>query len=376
MTGRGEGTRHGTVLFVVETGPQLDAVRRVTAHLSRPAELLALDSAAVLPPEEFAVTSHVARPSVGRLRALGSAVRAWAREHPDGVLVIPQDVGLAYRRVVAVGRRSGLPVALLPDGAVSDDKVSQRGLAGGAVPVADQVLRRSGLLAGSHGVMAASRPDLVLSWGPGWDPIYRTRRVGRIADTGNPRADDLGDLPAPVGDRVLVCSQPHWQPSIGGEPTQAAWYAFLERLVGAAPDGEMAVRLHPWERDRLATLPLGGATRRVLTEGTTLLDDLAWSGAVLSWASTTMLEAAGARRPVVSVAVNPAAARLAQGYVFQRDPRMVSVAAGELTDWAAVLTAVAKARAQQVGLADDYLVNVGSAAKACAEALDAFRPGG
>ena len=87
-----------------------------------------------------------------------------------------------------------------------------------------------------------------------------------------------------------------------------------------------------------------------------------------------MLEAAGARRPVVSVAVNRAAADIARSYVFLRDRRMVGVGVDELVDWSDVLTAVEKARARQTGLAEDYLVNVGSAAKACAETLDAYSP--
>jgi hypothetical protein len=151
----------------------------------------------------------------------------------------------------------------------------------------------------------------------------------------------------------------------------AVWYGFLEKLVAAAPDGAVKVRLHPWERDRLDELPVGAATRAVLTEGTTFYQDLGWSSAVLSWGSTTMIEAAGAHRPVISVVINAAAAELARTYAFMRDPRMVMVPPDDLPDWPSALALVDKARAQQDGYADDYLVNVGSAAKAAAAALDA-----
>jgi hypothetical protein len=222
--------------------------------------------------------------------------------------------------------------------------------------------------------MAASKPDLALSWGHGWDHVYTMRGVPEIVDVGNPRADGLDALPAPQDDHVLVCSQPPWLPFIGGEPTVPLWYGWLEGLVQSAPDGAIKVRLHPQERDRLDELPIGAATRAALTNGTTFHQDLGWSGAVVAWASTTMIEAAGAGRAVVSVAINPLARDAADTMVFLRDPRMVSVAADEIADWPSAVALVAKARAQQKGLADDFLVNVGSSAKAAAAALDAWTP--
>lgn len=360
------------VLFLIGSGPQLHTARRVAACLERPAELLNLWNAAVVGVDGGDPDGHIAPATIGRLRAVSSAVREWARKNPGGVIVTPQDVGLVYRRAIAVGWAAGLSVVLLPDGAVSDERLSQRSLLGGAVPAADAVLRGLGLFAGAHGRMAASRPDLVLSWGPGWGNVYRRHRVDTVVDVGNPRADGLDALPAPHEDRILICSQPPWLPSIGGEPTAAVWYGWIERLVTSAPAGAVRVRLHPQERDRMHEMPIGAATKAVLTEGTTFHHDLGWSGAVVSWASTTMIEAAGAGRPVVSVVVNEAAAGLAKASMFLGDPRMVMVPPAEIADWPAALALVKKAREQQHGLADDYLVNVGSAAKAAAAALDAW----
>jgi hypothetical protein len=360
-------------LFLVGAGPQLHSARRVSAYLERPAALLDLWSATVVGLDAGDGAGHVAPVTVGRLRAVAAAVKSWAAANPGGILVAPQDVGLVYRRAIAVGRRSGLTIALLPDGVVSDGKVTQRSLLGGVVPAADAVLRSAGLFAGVHGEMAASKPDLVLSWGPGWDGVYTARGAGRIADVGNPRADGLDALPAPEGDKLLVCSQPTWHAAIGGDPVAAIWYGFLERLVSGAPQGSVQVRLHPWERDRLAELPVGSATRAVLTEGTTFYQDLGWSSSVVSWGSTTMIEAAGARRPIVSVSPNEAAAELVRGYPFMRDPRMVMVRPDDLPDWPSVLALLDKARAQQDGYADDFLVNVGSASQAAATALDEWQ---
>ena len=363
-----------TVLFLVGAGPQLHSARRVSAYLERPAELLDLWNATVVGLDAGDGEAHIAPPTLGRLRAVAAAVKAWARANPDGVVVAPQDVGLVYRRAIAVARGAGLSIVLLPDGAVSEVKLSQRRLLGGVVPAVDAVLRGAGLFAGVHGMMAASKPDLVLSWGHGWDHVYAARGVTNVVDVGNPRADGLDALPAPQDDRILVCSQPPWLPSIGGEPNAAVWYGWLEKLVGSAPEGALKVRLHPQERDRLDELPVGEATRAVLTHGTTFHQDLGWSGAVVAWSSTTMIEAAGAGRPVISVAIHEVAGELARTMAFNADPRMVMVSAEEISDWASAVALVGKARAQQQGLADDYLVNVGSAAKAAAAAIDAWQP--
>jgi hypothetical protein len=82
-----------------------------------------------------------------------------------------------------------------------------------------------------------------------------------------------------------------------------------------------------------------------------------------------MLEAAGARRAVVQLAVNPAAAELARGYHFQRDPRLVAALVDDVPDFATLAALAERAAAQQEGLADDYLVNIGHAAEAAAKAL-------
>jgi hypothetical protein len=219
-------------------------------------------------------------------------------------------------------------------------------------------------------VMAASRPDLVLSWGAGWDEVFRRRRVGEIVDVGSPRSDDLASLPLPVAGRVLLCSQPHWHAALGGEAAATAWYELMERVVAGAPAESLRVRLHPWEQDRLPELPLGPATRAVLSTTASFHDDLGWSGAVVGWASTTLVEAAGAGRPVVSLVLNPAAAEMARSYLFFRDPRVVTRTAEEVTGWPVVEGAIAEAGRGQQGLAGEYLANLGSAAKAAAEALD------
>jgi hypothetical protein len=371
-------------MFLVGTGPQLDTAKRVAAHLRAPAEAYDLWHHRVVPLADLAPPSaHVTPVSVGNFRRVGGGVREWARRAgSEGVFVVPQDVGLLQRRAVAAARRAGAAIVLLPDGAVSEGAVTQRGGMGGLVAVVDGVLRATGLVAGRWGEMAASRPDLVLSWGRGWDAAYAARGAAAVADTGSPRADDLGDVPPPdltkASGRLLVCSQPTWQAVIGGEASAAAWYAFLERLAGVAPAGALRVRLHPQERERLDSLPVGERTRDLLTEGTTLAKDLSWSTAVLSWASTTLLEAAGAGRPVLSVAVNQAAAELATGYPFLRDERLIRLGIDDIGDWEDLSAAVKEATERQQpgsggGFAADYLANVGSAARRAATALEALR---
>ncbi len=358
------------LLFVVGSGVQLDSVRRVVPHLRRSATVLDIWRSAAVPLDQLTVPGHVAPVSLARLRAVAAATIEWVHAHRRGIVVVPQDVGLVYRRVIAAARRAGARIAFLPDGAVSRGKVTARSPLGGLVPVADTILRRLGLVAGRHGEMAASRPDLVLSWGPGWDPIYRDHGITEVIDVGNPRADELARLPQPVTGKVLICSQPMDHAAIGGASAEAAWYEFLERMAETAPDNSLAIRLHPMEKDKLDRLPLGVAAKARLTQSVSLAEDIGSVGAVVSWASTTMIEAAGAHRAVVSVAVNEAAARMAQGFVIQRDPRAVCVLSAELPHFVSLEAVIARARARQVGMAEDYLVNVGTAAKAVAAALD------
>lgn len=362
-------TEPNTVLFVLGSGVQLNSARRIAAHLKRPYAALDVWQGKVVALDEVELGGHLAPVTVARMRAVGAAAKRWARRTPGGLVVTPQDVGLVYRRAVAAARRGGAAIALLPDGVVSGGKFTKRG--GGVVPMVDALLRGSGYVAGRLGEWAASKPDLVLSCGPGWDDIYRARGVGRIVDVGNPRTDDLVTLSKPRPGNILLCSQIMDHEYLGGRAAQDAWYAFIERMAQTAPAGVFRVSMAPAERDRLDDVPIGPKTRELLTSGT-LTESLGWAGAVVSWTSTTMLEAAGAGRAIVSVAVNEAAAAEPHGYFLRDDPRGVAVLADELPDFAALKAAAEKAQQQQQGVAKDYLVNVGTAAKATADALDDF----
>ncbi len=369
------GTQPRTALFAVGSDVQLDSVRRIAAHLRRPIAVADLWRSRICRVEDMTLPGHLPPVTPRRIAAVGSLVRTWARVTSGGVLVVPQDVGLVCRRAIAAARRGGAPVVLLPDGAVSRQKVTGRGLLAGVVPVVDAMLCATGFMAGRHGRMAASRPDLVLSWGPAWDEVFRSHGVTNIADVGNPRSDDLVCLPAVSPDavrRILICSQPMDHEQIGGKVAQTRWFEFLERMTSTASPGELAIRLHPTEREHLAELPLGPGSRAVLTQDTTLADDIGASDAVVSWASTTMIEAAAAGRAVVSVAVNDAAADMARGYFFQRDSRAITMLTDEIAGFAALAGVTEKARTQQAGMAADYAVNVGTAALTAAAALDAF----
>jgi hypothetical protein len=364
-------------LFVIGSGVQADSARRVAALLSRPAAALDIWRGEVCSLDELELSGHLAPVTVARMRAVGVAAGRWARATNEGILVAPQDVGLVFRRAIAAARRGGADIALLPDGAVSLQKVTGRGLLAGVVPAVDGVISGLGIVAGRHGRMASSRPDLALSWGSAWNDVFRAHGVGTIIDVGNPRADDCALLPAVSVDgihKILICSQPMDHGRIGGKPAQTRWFSFMERMATTAPAGDLAIRLHPAERERLAALPIGDAARALLTEQTSLADDIGASDAVVSWASTTMIEAAASGRAVVSVAVNEAAAEVARGYLFQQDPRALAALTDDIADFAALRALTEKARAQQVGMADDFQANVGGAARAAAEALDNWEP--
>ncbi|MGH3426347.1 MAG: hypothetical protein ACRDQZ_02030, partial [Mycobacteriales bacterium] len=133
-------TEPRTVLFVIGSGVQADSARRVAALLSRPAAALDIWRGEVRSLNDLELSGHLAPVTVARMRAVGVAAGRWARATREGILVAPQDVGLVFRRAIAAARRGGADIALLPDGAVSLQKVTGRGLLAGVVPAVDGVI--------------------------------------------------------------------------------------------------------------------------------------------------------------------------------------------------------------------------------------------
>jgi hypothetical protein len=138
-------------------------------------------------------------------------------------------------------------------------------------------------------------------------------------------------------------------------------------LVG---DPRLRVRLHPGERAPVYRLPMG--LRPLLGEPERpLIEDLAWADVVLAPFSSILVEAAGASRIPISAGSTAVWGDFAAN-AFLEDPRVPSVdfrASPGLDD----ILAVADEAAPQVdALRDDYLANIGDAARRNADALAAL----
>jgi hypothetical protein len=356
------------VAFLVGGQVQLDGARAVAARLDHSSIGFDGWSGEFAALEAINPRGHVPPVTAVRLARHRSSFRNWADDRR--VLVVPQDVGMLQRVSIAAARTQGGRIALMPDGIVSTGRIRSRRSFGGTVDGADRLMAKVGVVAGRHGVMGSSAPDLCLSWGAGWDEAWTVNGAATIRDCGNPRADALAKIGQPSPElRVLLCSQPMWHPNLGGPSTARAWYSQLSALVATAPPGRLRVRLHPLERDRADSLGLDAETSALLTSGP-LAEDLAWSSGVIGWVSSTLVEGAGCGRTVASVSVNAAADRIADGYAFTADPRVPRMAPGETLTWSRCTELLDDAKSMQGGMARDYLTCLGSASAACAAAID------
>jgi hypothetical protein len=370
------------IIFMVVSDEQLDAARAVAAHLPAPSTVVNPYTGVAAPLEEM---TSVRRP-VGAFptpRAIGVAhstlrrsLRIAGGEHP--VLVAGQDVGTIERVAIASARRAGAQVAIMPDGIFASSRLT----AGSARPLeraiaaADRTLVAAGVLTGRRSDFGSTAPDAILSWGPGWEaPLQRRAPAARIVNCGSPRSDAFAELPPrPGAGRVLLCSQPlHLRQAVAPpERATAAWYDWLASMA-ALDDPRVRVRLHPGERSPRYDLPAG--LGHLLAEPhRPLAEDLAWADVVLAPFSSVLVEAAGASRIPISAGSTRIWGDFARN-AFLEDPRVPSIdfrASPGVDD----LLAVAAETAPSVdALRDDYLANIGDAARQTADAITALAGG-
>lgn len=290
------------LLFVVAGGTQWDDALRVAASVDGDSLVLDLQNIeAVGPPPPSTPYPGAHWPEQGYRRVLELTRTLRALMPSTAVVVIGQDAGRLQRVAARVARRSGVPVAVIPDGALFDSRAT--------LPLDQQLQERmlslARLTCGEPLRFGATHPDLWCAWGSGWTTLLQTFSPrGRVVVTGSPRAQDLASLPSPspVPKRVLICSQPTWvHPFPQSSTAAAAWYSWVDLIVRSAPPDLVHVRFHPRERDIAAGLPLSEAVRNAATLGTTLAQDLADHDAVVAPYSTALIEAAAAGRAVVSV---------------------------------------------------------------------------
>lgn len=362
------------VVFMVVSGEQLRAAHAVGVHLPSPATVInpytglaaPLDGVAdVQRPHQFRLTPAAimaARRTVRRGLAMSAA--------SGSVLVIGQDEGFIERVAVAAARRAGAAVVLMPDGVGRPQGVegTQRSWARDG---AHRALAACGIVSGRRGQYGSSDPDLILSWGPGWETAVRGRSPhARILVCGSPTSDALAEIAAPPGEgHLLICSQTLiGPPPVPPDSASAAWYAWLIDMA-RADHPHARIRLHPGEVSPLYPLPAELAALRDRPRRP-LVEDLAWADVVLSPYSSTLVEAVGAGRVAMSAAPPAYWGAVAQN-AFLQDARLPSADFRDAPPAEELLRRAAAAAHDVRGLRETYLSNVGTASERAASAIAA-----
>jgi len=363
------------VMFMVVSDEQLEAARAVSGHLPTPPTVVNPYTGVAQPldqmesvqrPVGFVITPraiHNARTTLRRAMEMSGS--------PHPVLVVGQDVGTIERVGIASARKGGARLAIMPDGVFSSARLTPamaRPMAL-AIDAADRTLVAAGILAGRRSDFGSSEPDMILSWGPGWEgPMHRRVPGALIANTGSPRSDSFAALPArPERGNLLVCSQPlSLTQSAAPAREVAAWYDWLTTMA-RVEDPRVRVRLHPGERAPRYRLPDG--LQHLLAEPQLpLVEDLAWADVVLAPYSSVLVEAAGASRVPISAGSTEIWGDFAAN-AFLQDPRVPSVDFRTSPDLDALLDVAAAAAPQVDALRDDYLAHVGDASRLTADAI-------
>ena len=284
---------------------------------------------------------------------------------PIDVLVTAHDIGLPERAAIAFARRKGAAIALLPDG-IPFDGIYLDGTIQGSRALLDQMLVRVGLVAGRRGLWASTNPDLILSWGDGWGSTWsRLSPTSEVQVVGSPRHDPPPPTPPlPATPRVLLCSQP--LAAVGLDPdTLARWYAWLESLLHDG-EGEILVRLrlHPAE---VQAQSAPESLLRLSSVGT-VEDDIGWASIVLAPFSTILLEAATAKRVIMSVSPGPQPPGIASN-AFISDPRVPRIRDLSNLNLQTIVDIAETAAASQSALGSDFFDVASGAAARAAEAL-------
>ena len=375
--GRAADAAPSGAVFMVVSGEQLEAAKAVARHLPFASYALnpytdltvpLADVDAVERPVGFVTPRAIAaaRRAVRRALALAGGRRA--------VLVAGQDEGTVERAAIATARAVGARLVMMPDGIPTNVKALpplRRRPAWLVKNLIDRALVASRVLVGRRSDLFSSNPDLVLSWGRGWDaPIRRAAPDAVIADFGSPRSDGLAAIAPPPGvGNILVCSQPLLRPMHDRQAPEedvAVWYRWLSELSQAG-DPRVQVRLHPGERLPRYRLPgelspLAGEPPRPV------LDDIGWADIVIAPFSTVLVEAVGAGRVPMTAGGTFVWGRTAAN-AFLEDPRVACI---DFRRSPGVEELLATAEAHAAGaseLREDYMAHIGSSSERSANAI-------
>ena len=262
--GRAADAAPSGAVFMVVSGEQLEAAKAVARHLPFASSALnpytdltvpLADVNAVERPVGFVTPRAIAaaRRAVRRALALAGGRRA--------VLVAGQDEGTVERAAIATARAVGARLVMMPDGIPTNVKALpplRRRPAWLVKNLIDRALVASRVLVGRRSDLFSSNPDLVLSWGRGWDARYGGPRRTRSSPTSaRPGRTALPRSRLRRGSATSSCAaSPCSCRSTTTSPprrTSRARYRWLSEL-DQARDPRVRVRLHPEEHPRRDTV--------------------------------------------------------------------------------------------------------------------------
>lgn len=247
---------------------------------------------------------HVPEVTARGAASLLACLERLRRRHGRFVVVSGQDIGTLQRLALSWAQRRGCRTALLPDG-IAFYVEHERPEPSSALGRLRAGIDRSSLVAGDPVGLGRSHPDLILSWGEGWNDLWGMHAPSAdIVVTGSPRSDALlSPAPPAAGTRVLLCSQPLWQTGFRASPEELdAWYLWLGASAEALQECvEVRIRLHPAEVGVTSEFTARhGLGRFVVDEP--VRASLTWASHVVAPASTIALEGAALGRQAGLVA--------------------------------------------------------------------------
>lgn len=353
-------TSSRAIVFVVCNETQLETVLAVCRYLPAPeVRFLDLWSMSVVGnSSELSFPAHTPPLTLSRFwRAL-----TFSEITPGDVWVIPQDVGVLEKVLAKRSKQCRATLVLMPDGIVGARARGNGGRVRRGIRAALYgALKLLRVVDGVPGRMGSSGPDVIFSWGSGWNSAFARTGSTKLLPVGSPRMDKYADLSASSAKRrLLVCSQPMHVPTWSA-PYADQWYSFLETLSGASYDDlEVVIRLHPAERHD-SRVP---KSIRNLDSSADLLVQLEWADCVAAPFSTVLVDALAARRSFFVLVADDHFARSVSDIPLFSDARV------HISHWnlASVASAIQQVADQQE-LREAYLANAHRAGKTAARHL-------
>jgi len=204
------------------------------------------------------------------------------------MIVFQQDYGLRERVLAKKSQKLGLKLVLMPDGLMYDfSKISRKGPSNKLLDSITKISHLFGISAGNSRNWLQSEPDLILSWGSGWNQFIKELSPNsKIEIVGCPRFDRylLEKNTIAESTSVLFLSTSIWEMGFAKQEV-ANYYQELTNFL--ANNKKIQLRLHPNEMRSNRT---PGALKK-LSSVAEVASDIKSASVAISPISTSLLEA-------------------------------------------------------------------------------------